>query len=246
MSSENTIIIYKPAKSEVPLKYFDKLFESNNFMSYGILANVNNKLDWLNNETDFFEKEDFLADYNEYKDEQLVISLSESFPYVQKELDDFNPYFINKKIGYCISFENIYMTSLNQKYFSDELNFREALRNISDFWYIDKFEDALLSIEESLKECKIVFLDVAGDVSIFNEELGTWKNNVWYSEYIFAKEENSFSFKDEYDDYMNSKTSYEVCDSCRAFDLDVMYNQSIGLWLCSDCEKQLCSDLSDF
>lgn len=167
-----------------------------------------------------------------------------------------HPFLINKEIGFAhngvISFVDDDKKKSDTSMFNDTI-----LKNLPKNWINNSSIFRL--IEESIGTSKLAFLTNDGDYLIANEELGQWKDGVWYSNDSFkaCKWTNPYNYGYVYQPYnrgaMNihkkkkkKKKNKQVqllgdgvvrynCSSCDA-NLSTHYEQNQGL--CSTCDKE--------
>lgn len=103
-------------------------------------------------------------------------------------VDTFNchPFFINKNLTFI---HNGIISGIGtDKLMSDTQLFNEKiLKKLPKDFY--KKEEYKLLIEKFIVGSKLITLDINGDVAIFNESSGHWKDGVWFSNnsYSYAK-----------------------------------------------------------
>lgn len=69
--------------------------------------------------------------------------------------------------------------------------FLKAFREVNkSFWLKKQFK---VLIEEYIGASKLIFLDSKGNVDIYNESMGTWNSNCWFSNTSFQTNRSTFS-----------------------------------------------------
>ena len=166
-----------------------------------------------------------------------------------------HPFIVNNELGFIhngIIYEFGY-----EELFSDTYVFnRDVLQNLPSNFLENKGITTL--INTIIDSSKLVFLDIQGNGTIFNERAGTWDDDNWFSNtsyksinrYIdfggtkvlknkhhnYDKDFFESSFEDD-EDIIFSNEGNEVCDSCLTASDYLIYNHSCNACLYEACSK---------
>ena len=248
------IIATKPSEVSISKDILQNCFENNNdgagfmFSNNGILKIRKG----------FFEFEKFWNSYSEamktFNNPTTIIHFRIT-THGQTDYSNCHPFLINKHLGFAhngiIHFVDDDKKKSDTSVFNDTIlkNLPKDFINNSGIFRL---------IEESIGSSKLAFLTNDGDYLIANEELGQWKDGVWYSNDSFesCRWVNSYNYGYAYQPYnrgqMNTKKKKKKkknkpinlldsgvirysCSTCDAH-LSTIYEQNQGL--CSTCDKE--------
>lgn len=108
----------------------------------------------------------------------------------------------------------------------------KILKKLPEGW--TKRSEITLLIEEMIAHSKVVVLNLEGDVQIYNESKGNWKDGIWYSNYSYKTYKAPTTPKYPY----RSQTTYwKQCDEC-----DKTFKSTALNYFCDEDDfKKLCA-----
>ena len=248
------IIATKPKDISISKETLKNCFDNNQDGAGFIFAHVN----ILKIRKGFFTFEKFWNSYSEaminYKNPTSIIHFRIT-THGKTDYSNCHPFLINKELGFAHNGVISFVDNDNKK--SDTSMFNDTILKNLPKDFINNSSIFRL-IEESIGSSKLAFLTHDGDYLIANEELGQWKDGVWFSNDSFEAC-NWYGYKDTYvyqpynrvmmNTYNKKKKKkkkkpinligdgvvrYE-CSSCKAH-LSTHYEQNQGL--CSTCDKE--------
>ncbi len=249
------IIATKPQETNIPKEVLRVCFD-NNSDGCGFMFSNNGMLHLRKG---FFNFDKFWNAYSEaminYNNPTTIIHFRIT-THGATDYSNCHPFLINKEIGFAHNGVISFVDDDKQK--SDTSMFNDTiLKNLPKNWINNSSIFRL--IEESIGSSKLAFLTNDGDYLIANEELGHWKDGIWYSNDSFkaCKWTNSYNYGYAFQPYnrgslnvLNNKKNKKKkkkpfnaisgvvrysCSSCDAH-LSTHYEKNQGL--CTTCDKE--------
>ena len=249
------IIATKPQETNIPKEVLRVCFD-NNSDGCGFMFSNNGMLHLRKG---FFNFDKFWNAYSEaminYNNPTTIIHFRIT-THGATDYSNCHPFLINKEIGFAHNGVISFVDDDKQK--SDTSMFNDTiLKNLPKNWINNSSIFRL--IEESIGSSKLAFLTNDGDYLIANEELGHWKDGIWYSNDSFkaCKWTNSYIYGYAFQPYnrgslnvLNNKKNKKKkkkpfnaisgvvrysCSSCDAH-LSTHYEKNQGL--CTTCDKE--------
>ena len=249
------IIATKPQETNIPKEVLRVCFD-NNSDGCGFMFSNNGMLHLRKG---FFNFDKFWNAYSEaminYNNPTTIIHFRIT-THGATDYSNCHPFLINKEIGFAHNGVISFVDDDKQK--SDTSMFNDTiLKNLPKNWINNSSIFRL--IEESIGSSKLAFLTNDGDYLIANEELGHWKDGIWYSNDSFkaCKWTNSYNYGNAFHPYnrgslnvLNNKKIKKKkkkpfnaisgvvrysCSSCDAH-LSTHYEKNQGL--CTTCDKE--------
>lgn len=147
----------------------------NNDMGAGLLWNSNGVLSSFKT----YDYDEFYDKYMQLRKDKEVDNIVLHFRIATSGINgihNLHPFMVNDDLGFV---HNGVISGLGNKEFSDTHQFNDILKGFShDFVTC---QTSKLFIEEYIGYSKLVFLKSNGEYDIFNEELGHWQGDNWYS-----------------------------------------------------------------
>ena len=186
------IIATKPQETNIPKEVLRVCFD-NNSDGCGFMFSNNGMLHLRKG---FFNFDKFWNAYSEaminYNNPTTIIHFRIT-THGATDYSNCHPFLINKEIGFAHNGVISFVDDDKQK--SDTSMFNDTiLKNLPKNWINNSSIFRL--IEESIGSSKLAFLTNDGDYLIANEELGHWKDGIWYSNDSFkaCKWTNSYNY----------------------------------------------------
>jgi predicted glutamine amidotransferase len=179
------IIIYKPENMTLNENTLQNSW-NNNPNGAGFMYAENNKLHIVKG---LMTYEEFKTAYDPHKEKQCVIHFRIATHGLTNK-ENTHPFLINKNLG-LVHNGIIHKLSCNiNTDMSDTWHLVEKLMKplpgINKLWKLDSYQTL---IEDYIGASKLVFMDNLGNTAIYNENLGNWNSECWFSNYSYQIQE---------------------------------------------------------
>lgn len=147
----------------------------NNDMGAGLLWNSEGKLNLFKT----YDYDEFYDKYMQLRQDEAVDNIVLHFRISTsgyKGIHNLHPFMVNANLGFV---HNGVISGLGNQDYSDTYQFNDILKGFNHDFVSCQTTKAF--IEEYIGHSKLVFLRSNGEYDIFNEDLGHWKDDNWYS-----------------------------------------------------------------
>ena len=190
------IAIYKPADKDIDKATLQRCFTSNPDGA-GFLYSTGSKVKIRKG---FFDFESFYQAYTPHKDKAMLIHFRIK-THGAVEVANCHPFYITNDIGFIHN--GIITEHGGNKDVSDTRDFNQKILRplVKSFGYgIVHSPQIQPLIEKYIGYSKLAFMDKDGDVVIYNEQMGNWNDDVWFSNYSWQIPK-TYEYKSKYTDY---------------------------------------------
>ena len=170
------IAVYKKKGVTIPIKTLKECY-TRNPDGAGFMYVDNGKLEVTKG---YFTFDEFWQAYKKHQTKQAVLHFRIK-THGPIDAENCHPFVINDKFAFV---HNGVISGFGNDKFSDTLEFNSSIiKPMVAKWGIEAmFEEPVKElIEARIGYSKLIFLDNEGNYDIFNEDKGTWDNNVWFS-----------------------------------------------------------------
>lgn len=187
------IAIYKPANKDIDKATLQRCFTANPDGA-GFLYNTPTKVKIRKG---FFDFDSFYQAYSAHKTKAMLIHFRIK-THGAVEVSNCHPFYVTDELGFIHN--GIISEHGGNKEVSDTRDFNQKILRplVKSFGYgVIHSPQIQPLVEKYIGYSKLVFMDKDGDVVIYNEQMGNWNDDVWFSNYSWKAPE-PYEYKSTY------------------------------------------------